>query len=42
MVDGNKAMIRPIVGLPTTDYYEPYEHAQPKKAVKPKINLKPV
>lgn len=41
-VDGNKAQIRHIVGLPQTDFYEPYEHAQPKKAStsKAKINQK--
>ena len=39
-VNGNRAQIRPVVALAETDYYEPYEHAQPKKAskTKPKIN----
>lgn len=27
LVDGNKAEIRKVVGLPNTDYYEPYQHA---------------
>jgi hypothetical protein len=26
-VDGQTAKIRPVVGLPQTDYYEPFEHA---------------
>lgn len=39
-VDGNKAQIRHVIGLPQTDFYEPYEHAQPKKPAtnKAKIN----
>ena len=39
-IDGNKSTIRKVLDLPKTDYYEPYEHAQPRKAVKskPKIN----
>ena len=39
-VNGNKAQIRPVIALAETDYYEPYEHAQPKKTqkTKPKIN----
>jgi ankyrin repeat protein len=40
-IDGDKATIRPVVGLPNTDFYEPYEHAQPReKKEKPKINTK--
>jgi hypothetical protein len=40
-VDGNKAEIRLIRDMPKTDFYEPYEHAQPRKpSKKPKINQK--
>lgn len=31
LVDGNKAEIRKVVALENTDYYEPYQHAQPVK-----------
>lgn len=43
-MDGNKAEIRKVVALQNTDYYEPYQHAQPVKpsALKnKKINQKP-
>ena len=42
-IDGSKKEIRLVSGLHQTDFYEPYEHAQPKKASKskPRINEKP-
>lgn len=40
-IDGNTMAIKPVTGLyEQTNYYEPFEHAQPRKP-KGKINTKP-
>ena len=37
-VEGSKKRVTPVANLPDTDYYEPYEHAKPRKMRK--INKK--
>jgi len=37
-IDGNQMNIKAITGLNETNYYEPFEHAQPKKKKRGKIN----
>jgi len=39
VIDGNKKRIQVVANLPTADFYEPFEHAQPRKRL-PKINKK--
>jgi hypothetical protein len=37
-VDGVQKRIQRVANLPKTDYYEPFEHAQPKRKRLPKVN----